>query len=200
MDDTQARLESHDNTLSPDVPDREPVKRKASASEDRLSPKRIKHDDHFREATNEPPRRDSLQSRRDSHGDSAGVDVDRRKLATQEEKKRGKRLFGGLLNTLSQTAGNTQHKRRLEIERRQQERIHKQSIEDGKVREEKRARITEIRKGEQIVFDEEVVSRPKLSHNAPRCTWLTVLCRCGISIPKCLRWLNTCGQSHDRRS
>jgi hypothetical protein len=32
MDDAQAKLESHENTLSPDVPDREPAKRKASAS------------------------------------------------------------------------------------------------------------------------------------------------------------------------
>ncbi|KAM0347168.1 hypothetical protein ACHAPU_005109 [Fusarium lateritium] len=157
MDDIQPKLQNHD-TSPPNDPDTGPAKRKASENEGHLSPKRIKHDDHFREATDERPRRDTLQDRRDSYGDSAGVDADRRKLATQEERKRGKRLFGGLLSTLSQTAGGTQHKRRLEIERRQQERIHKQTIEDDKVREEKRARLTEIRKSEQIVFDEEVVS------------------------------------------
>ncbi|KAF5668928.1 hypothetical protein FHETE_5195 [Fusarium heterosporum] len=157
MNDIQPKLQNPDSMLSPSDPDTGPAKRKASENEDHLSPKRIKHDDHFREATDERPRREPLQDHRDSYGDSAGVDADRRKLATQEEKKRGKRLFGGLLSTLSQTAGGTQHKRRLEIERRQQERIHKQSIEDDKVREEKRARLTEIRKGEQIVFDEEVM-------------------------------------------
>jgi hypothetical protein len=88
------------------------------------------------------------------------VDVDRRKIATQEEKKRGKRLFGGLLSTLSQTSGSSTQKRRMEIERRQQERMRKQSVEDDKLREEKRARATEARKGDQIVFDEEVVSWP----------------------------------------
>ncbi|KAF4987931.1 hypothetical protein FGRMN_10063 [Fusarium graminum] len=157
IDDIQPKLQNPDSMLSPSDLDTGSAKRKAPEHEDRLSPKRIKHDDHFREATDERPRKQPLQDRRDSYGDSAGVEADRRKLATQEEKKRGKRLFGGLLSTLSQTAGGTQHKRRLEIERRQQERIHKQSIEDDKVREEKRARLTEIRKGEQIVFDEEVM-------------------------------------------
>lgn len=122
----------------------------------------MRHDDHFREATNERPRRGSSQQRRSFYGGSKGVDVDRRKVATQEEKKRGKRLFGGLLSTLSQTSGDSTQKRRLEIERRQQERMRKQSVEDDKLRAEKRARAMEARKGDQIVFDEEVVSRPSL--------------------------------------
>ncbi|KAF4957523.1 hypothetical protein FSARC_11254 [Fusarium sarcochroum] len=157
LDDVQPDTEKSANSLRQDVPDTESAKRKASINEDEGSPKRIKHDDHFREATSERPRRGSTQNRRDSYGGSPGVDVDRRKLATQEEKKRGKRLFGGLLSTLSQTAGNTQQKRRLEIERRQQERLQKQRVEDDKLREEKRARVTAVRKGEQIGFDEEVM-------------------------------------------
>ncbi|KAF5023984.1 hypothetical protein F66182_3929 [Fusarium sp. NRRL 66182] len=159
LDDVQPDTEKTDiqvDSLPHNSPEGEAPKRKASLDEGETSPKRIKHDDHFREAT-ERPRRASLQGRRDSHGNSTGADIDRHKLATQEEKKRSKRLFGGLLSTLSQTTGSTQQKRRLEIERRQKERQQKQSIEDDKLREEKRARITEIRKVEQRAFDEEVM-------------------------------------------
>ncbi|KAJ4268579.1 hypothetical protein NW762_002644 [Fusarium torreyae] len=157
LNDVQPDTEKNVDSLPQDAPDKDIAKRKASINEDEGSPKRIKHDDHFREATNERPRRSSSQNRRDSHGGSTGVDVDRRRFATQEEKKRGKRLFGGLLSTLSQTTGNTQQKRRLEIERRQQERLQKQRVDDDKLREEKRARVTEVRKGEQVGFDEEVM-------------------------------------------
>lgn len=158
MDDVRLSPERPDSSVSQSVSDREPPKRKASFNVDDFSPKRIRHDDHFREATSERPRRGSSQERRSSHGGSVGIDVDRRRLATQEEKKRGKRLFGGLLSTLSQTTGTSTQKRRMEIERRQQERMRKQSFEDDKTREEKRSKAMEARKDDQILFDEEVVS------------------------------------------
>lgn len=139
----------------------EPPKRKAPIDADDFSPKRIKHDDHFREATSERPRRGSSHERQSTYGGSAAIDAGRRQLATQEEKKRGKRLFGGLLSTLSQTSGGSIQKKRMEIERRQQERMRKQSVEDSKLREEKRAKAMQARKGDQNVFDEEVVSWPK---------------------------------------
>ncbi|KAM0436807.1 hypothetical protein ACHAPT_002519 [Fusarium lateritium] len=160
LDDVQSNTDAHIDAPTPDThdtPEKETLKRKASVDEEEGSPKRIKHDDHFREATTERPRRGSSQSRRESHGNTAAVDADRRKLATQEERKRGKRLFGGLLSTLSQTTGSSQQKRRLEIERRQQERLQKQKLEDDRVRNENRARLTGIRMAEQIVFDEQVV-------------------------------------------
>jgi len=49
----------------------------------------------------------------------------------------------------------------MEIERRQQERMRKQSVEDSKIREEKRAKAMQARKGDQNEFDEEVASWPK---------------------------------------
>lgn len=84
---------------------------------------------------------------------------DRRATAIQEEKKRGKRLFGGLLSTLSQTTSSSQQKRRQEIERRQQAKAHQQRAEDDKHREEKLAKLKVVRKAEQLKFDEQVVSQ-----------------------------------------
>ncbi|KAL7769011.1 hypothetical protein ACKLNR_000395 [Fusarium oxysporum f. sp. zingiberi] len=157
LDDTKADHEQHNDTLSEDAPNKDSMKRKASINADELSSKRTKHDDYFREAPSEPRKRNSSPNRHNSYGNSPDIDVDRRKNATQEEKRRGKRLFGGLLSTLSQTGGSVQQKRRLEIERRQQDRLQKQNIEEDRLREEKRLRLTEIRRGEQLTFDEEVM-------------------------------------------
>ncbi|QGI62313.1 hypothetical protein CEK26_006277 [Fusarium fujikuroi] len=160
LDDTKADHVQHNDTLSQYAPNENSMKRKASMNASELSPKRTKHDEYFREAPSEPRKRNSSPNRHNSYGDSPDVDIDRRKNATQEEKRRGKRLFGGLLSTLSQTSGSVQQKRRLEIERRQQDRLQKQNIEEDRLREEKRLRLTEIRRGEQLTFDEEVYYLP----------------------------------------
>ncbi|KAF5683665.1 peroxin 26 [Fusarium circinatum] len=157
LDDTKADHEQDNDTMSEYAPNKDSMKRKASINAGELSPKRTKHDEYFREAPSEPRRRNSSTNRHNSYGDSPDIDIDRRKNATQEEKRRGKRLFGGLLSTLSQTSGSVQQKRRLEIERRQQDRLQKQNIEEDRLREEKRLRLTEIRRGEQLTLDEEVM-------------------------------------------
>lgn len=185
----------HDRQNTPEK--QETLKRKVSADEEEGSAKRIRQDDHFREATDERPRRGSSQSRRESHDNSAAIDADRRRLATQEERKRGKRLFGGLLSTLSQTTGSSQQKRRLEIERRQQERLKKQKVEDDRVRDENRARLTGIRMAEQIVFDEQVVCQGQKQSTCCH-TDTNVGYRCRTNTPRCWRRPGTCGQRHIR--
>jgi len=80
---------------------------------------------------------------------------DRRKSSVQEERKRGQRLFGGLLSTLSQTTPNGQQKRRLEIEKRQADRVKQQKLDDEKRKAEKLAKLQAIRQVEQIKYDQE---------------------------------------------
>ncbi|KXJ94475.1 pinin/SDK/memA/ protein conserved region-domain-containing protein [Microdochium bolleyi] len=85
----------------------------------------------------------------------------------QEEKKRGKRLFGGLLSTLggrAAAAPSTHQKRRQDIERRQLEQAHKQKAVDDRVRKERLAKLEQIRKIEQISFDEQVVGNHSLQN------------------------------------
>lgn len=113
----------------------------------------------------DPPTQDSALST-DSRPRDQGADTNaprRAPLSKDEEKKRGKRLFGGLLSTLSQTNASSQHKRRREIEQRQHERAQKQRAEDDKRRTEKLARITEARWREQIKLDEKAVCWAPLS-------------------------------------
>ncbi|EQL03233.1 hypothetical protein G6O67_006925 [Ophiocordyceps sinensis] len=81
----------------------------------------------------------------------------RASAARQEEKMRGKRLFGGLMNTLNQGAGNSQQRRRQEIERRQLKKMQQQTVEDDLKQAEKRAALHSIRMEQQITWDEQVM-------------------------------------------
>ncbi|KAI0127454.1 putative nuclear protein SDK3 [Xylariales sp. AK1849] len=83
--------------------------------------------------------------------------ADRRQDASQEERKRGKRLFGGLLSTLSQTTGSSQQKKRQEIERRQQAKASQQRAEVDKHREAKLAELSAVRKVGQVGWEEQVM-------------------------------------------
>ena len=81
-----------------------------------------------------------------------------RKNVSIEEKKRGRRLFGGLLNTLSQTTPNkAQQNRRKEIERRQQERVQQQRVEDDRRRTDLLAERRRFRETKQVDFEERMV-------------------------------------------
>ncbi|KAK7225763.1 hypothetical protein V2G26_013766 [Clonostachys chloroleuca] len=99
------------------------------------------------------PRRNRAESNEGRHYDEAS----RQKPASLEEKKRGRRLFGGLLNTLSQTNTSSHQQRRQEIEKRQQERQKKQKAEDDQKNEERFAQLREIRMGRQLEFEKEVM-------------------------------------------
>jgi hypothetical protein len=65
---------------------------------------------------------------------------------------------------LSQSTPNGQQKRRLEIEKRQQEKAKQQKAADEVRRAEKLANLKAVRKEEQIKFDEESVSRRRLGN------------------------------------
>ncbi|KAK0378353.1 peroxin 26 [Colletotrichum limetticola] len=148
------------DTINPESASSEmEVTQKRKASVDSLdgaeeSSKRAKFDDGDH---GDPPAQDSTQDSRPRDEDSRASTARRAPLSRDEEKKRGKRLFGGLLSTLSQTNSSSQHKKRREIEQRQQEKAQKQRAEDENRRTEKLARITEARWKEQILFDEKVM-------------------------------------------
>ncbi|KAL2164458.1 hypothetical protein VTH06DRAFT_3674 [Thermothelomyces fergusii] len=90
---------------------------------------------------------------------AAGGPPARRNISL-EEKKRGQRLFGGLINTLSRTASATQQQRRLEIERRQHERAKQRRAEDERRRIEKLERLRKTREIEQVKLDERAYYLP----------------------------------------
>ncbi|EDN98792.1 hypothetical protein SS1G_13651 [Sclerotinia sclerotiorum 1980 UF-70] len=91
---------------------------------------------------------------------SRNVNPERRRSSVQEERKRGQRLFGGLLNTLNQSTPNGQQKKRQEIEARQKERAAQRKVEAEVKRKEKLANLRAVRMVEQVKFQEESYYKP----------------------------------------
>ncbi|KAM3072019.1 hypothetical protein ACMFMG_008485 [Clarireedia jacksonii] len=86
---------------------------------------------------------------------SKNVGAERRKSSVQEERRRGQRLFGGLLSTLNQSTTNGQQKRRQEIEARQKERAAQRKAEEANRKKESIANLKAIRVVEQVKFEEQ---------------------------------------------
>ncbi|KAI0486838.1 pinin/SDK/memA/ protein conserved region-domain-containing protein [Xylaria cf. heliscus] len=110
------------------------------------SAKRAKTDSEKTDERHEPQPRSTVEP-----------GTDRREMARQEEKKRGRRLLGGLMNTLNQASASSQHRRRQDIERRQQAKSTQQRAEEDRLRTQKRSKLEAVRKVEQLKFDEQVM-------------------------------------------
>lgn len=158
------RRESSSRPRSPEQDRRPDYSRRRSRSPVQSPDQRRRSYEGHRRRDGSPPRRERRESetgRRETgfnRNSRPGV------VNKDEEKKRGKRLFGGLLSTLSQTTTNSQQKRRQEIEKRQQEKAAKQKTEDDLRRNERLAKLDRIRKIEQVSFDEQVVSTVTAVH------------------------------------
>ena len=109
------------------------------------------------------PRFDTQVARRSTDNQSPPLTTSppRRKSAlgagAAEEKKRGQRLFGALLGTLSQASAKPAHRRRDEIEKRQQERQKQKEDEDEEAKRKKREELDSTRREEQRVWDKHSV-------------------------------------------
>ncbi len=82
---------------------------------------------------------------------------DRRKSGQMEERKRGQRLFGALLGTLSQSSSSTAQKRRTDIEKKQQAKLKLQAEERDEKKKQKRDALMVIRRREQVKYDKQSV-------------------------------------------
>jgi hypothetical protein len=164
---------------SPDLPedDAATTAKRTKVDDDTVQPNRDADD----AAQNGAERRPSMADTRPSAAATAGRRPGRNTNISLEEKKRGQRLFGGLVSALSSNsvsgpgragaagrsvpgvAGGSastrgklseqQQERRREMERRAQQR----RAEDEKKRAEKRERLRKVRLVEQVRLDEEAV-------------------------------------------
>ena len=75
-----------------------------------------------------------------------------------EERKRGQRLFGALLGTLSQSSSSTAQKRRVDIEQKQQAKLKLQAEEYNERKKQKLDALMETRRQEQKKYDKQSVS------------------------------------------
>jgi hypothetical protein len=74
-----------------------------------------------------------------------------------EERKRGQRLFGALLGTLSQRSSTAAQKRRADIDQRQQAKLKLQDEEYGELKRKKRDDIIAERRSRQREAEKEAV-------------------------------------------
>ncbi|OAR02764.1 hypothetical protein LLEC1_06613 [Akanthomyces lecanii] len=159
MTAAEMHTKAEDTMEITDPHDAQPLKRRASPEPEYRDeiPKRSRYDSDEDDRGRSRRRSRSPSFHRDRSVAEEPVLERRPPVATQEDKKRGKRLFGGLLSTLNQGPSSSQQKRRQEIEKRQKERMEKQATEDGQRRAERLAQLRNVRIREQIVLDEEVM-------------------------------------------
>lgn len=74
-----------------------------------------------------------------------------------EERKRGQRLFGALLGTLSQGSNSAAQRRRADIEKRQQDKLKEQYEELDEQRKKRRDEVVAVRKKERWLYEREEV-------------------------------------------
>jgi hypothetical protein len=75
----------------------------------------------------------------------------------EDERKRGQRLFGGLLGTLSQSSNSAAQKRRADIEKRQQAKLKSQDDEYDGLKKRRKERRDAIRMKEKPFYEREAV-------------------------------------------
>jgi hypothetical protein len=116
----------------------------------------------------ESSKRPRLETRTSQHSNDArsptlAMSPPRRKSSVigsgaAEERKRGQRLFGALLGTLSQTSAKPAHRRRDEIEKRQQDKLRQKDEELADEKRKKRQELDALRRKEQQLWDKQGVS------------------------------------------
>ncbi|KAI9713636.1 MAG: hypothetical protein M1812_006608 [Candelaria pacifica] len=80
---------------------------------------------------------------------------ERRKSGHVEERKRGQRLFGALLGTLSQSSSSNAQKRRTDIERKQQAKLKLQAEEYDEKKKKALDELLVVRRKEGRKYDEQ---------------------------------------------
>lgn len=123
-------------------------RRRSSISENDSKRRRVSHDEDTlkQELGPTPPIKADTRNRQQEGGQVA------------EERKRGRRLFGALLGTLSQSSSSsTAHKRRSDIEKKQQAKLKQQTEEADEEKKEKLEALMKVRRKEQRIYDRQSV-------------------------------------------
>lgn len=83
--------------------------------------------------------------------------AERRASGQLEERKRGKRLFGALLGTLAQSSSSTAQKRRVDIEKKQREKLKLQAEEYDEQKRSQLDAMMEVKRQEQKKYNQQSV-------------------------------------------
>ncbi|KAL4871154.1 hypothetical protein BDV12DRAFT_38340 [Aspergillus spectabilis] len=106
---------------------------------------------------NEEQELEQHQDRQPSSPKPEPQDTERKRNRRDEERKRGQRLFGSLLGTLSQSSTSAAQRRRADIERKQQDKLKLQDEEYGELKKKRREERLALRKKEQRLYEKEMM-------------------------------------------
>ncbi|KAJ5431368.1 Pinin/SDK/MemA protein [Penicillium cf. griseofulvum] len=142
---------------SQDIPTESPEltskRRKSSISEYDTKRRRLSSTDNTsphsqrRRPSSPPPTKD----------ESVETKPTRPRGGRDEDRKRGQRLFGGLLGTLSQSSSSAAQRRRADIEKKQQEKLKSLDAEYGELKKRRKEQRDEIRRREMPLYEREVM-------------------------------------------
>lgn len=124
-----------------------PTLKRRQSSLDSTEAKRPKFTETSQEDSRSPPAAGANASDR-SRGNG-------RRNGAVEERKRGQRLFGAILGTLSQSSPSAGQRKRQEVEKKQLDKLKLRHEEDEERKKHKREELLVTRRKQQKVWDEE---------------------------------------------
>ncbi len=127
-------------------PSRLPKRRQSSPEDERAKRQRLS-DDLSRNG------QDATKNKHTPTDDKS----DRRRSGQIEERKRGQRLFGALLGTLSQSSSSTAQRRRTDIEKKQQAKLKLQAEEHDEKNKQRLESLMVVRRREQKKYNKQSV-------------------------------------------
>lgn len=127
-------------------PSRLPKRRQSSPEDERAKRQRLS-DDLSRNG------QDATKNKHTPTDDKS----DRRRSGQIEERKRGQRLFGALLGTLSQSSSSTAQRRRTDIEKKQQAKLKLQAEEHDEKNKQCLESLMVVRRREQKKYNKQSV-------------------------------------------
>lgn len=135
-----------DSAEQPPSPSRLPKRRQSSPEDERAKRQRLSDDINHNG-------QDTTKNKHNATDDKP----DRRRSGQIEERKRGQRLFGALLGTLSQSSSSTAQRRRTDIEKKQQAKLKLQAEEQDEKNKQRLEALMVVRRREQKKYNEQSV-------------------------------------------
>ncbi|KKY23575.1 putative pinin sdk mema domain-containing protein [Phaeomoniella chlamydospora] len=130
-----------------ETPPRSPTLKRRQSSLDSSEAKRPRFStEQSQDFKSAPPSSADGQDRRRSSARGRGV---------VEERKRGQRLFGAILGTLSQSSSSVGQRKRAEIEKKQLDKLKARREEDEERKQKRKEELTVTRRRQQKLWDEE---------------------------------------------
>ncbi|KAJ5295723.1 hypothetical protein N7508_010544 [Penicillium antarcticum] len=142
------------------VPEQESHRQSPELTSKRRQSSVSEHDTKRRRLSSQSNLSPQSQRRRSSPQPDASAESKpaRSRGGREEDRKRGQRLFGGLLGTLSQSSSSAAQRRRADIERKQQDKLKTQDLQYDELKKQRKEQREAIRRKETPLYEREAMN------------------------------------------